>query len=72
MDHQTSLHNLVRFFETLTLAQSQDLSGVYTDDAYFKDPFNEVRGLPAVTRIFQHMFVQVENHVLKSPQLFAR
>jgi len=60
MDHQTSLHNLVRFFETLTLAQSQDLSGVYTDDAYFKDPFNEVRGLPAVTRIFQHMFVQVE------------
>ncbi|MBC3862840.1 nuclear transport factor 2 family protein [Undibacterium jejuense] len=60
MDHQTSLHNLVRFFETLTLAQSQDLSGVYTDDAYFKDPFNEVRGLPAVTHIFQHMFVQVE------------
>jgi len=60
MDHQTSLHNLVRFFETLTLAQSQDLSGVYADDAYFKDPFNEVRGLPAVTRIFQHMFVQVE------------
>ncbi|MFZ6862856.1 nuclear transport factor 2 family protein [Undibacterium sp. Ji67W] len=60
MDHQTSLHNLVRFFETLTLAQSQDLSGVYSDDAYFKDPFNEVRGLRAVTHIFQHMFVQVE------------
>ena len=60
MDHQTSLHNLVRFFETLTLAQSQDLSGVYTEDAYFKDPFNEVRGLPSVTRIFQHMFVQVQ------------
>jgi len=65
MDHQTSLHNLVRFFETLTLAQSQDLSGVYTDDAYFKDPFNEVRGLPAVTRIFQHMFVQVEKQRFK-------
>ena len=60
MDHQTSVHNLVRFFETLTPKQSQDLSAVYTEDAYFKDPFNEVRGLPAVTQIFQHMFVQVE------------
>ncbi|TNF58447.1 MAG: nuclear transport factor 2 family protein, partial [Burkholderiales bacterium] len=24
--------------------------------ARFKDPFNEVQGLPAITRIFEHMF----------------
>ncbi|MFZ6692738.1 nuclear transport factor 2 family protein [Undibacterium sp. SXout20W] len=60
MDHQPSVQHLVDFFETLTVERTQDLSAVYTNDAYFKDPFNEVRGLPAVTRIFQHMFVQVE------------
>lgn len=60
MDHQPSVQHLVDFFERLTVERTQDLSAVYTNDAYFKDPFNEVRGLPAVTRIFQHMFVQVE------------
>lgn len=34
---------------------------VYTDDAYFKDPFNEVSGIAPVTRIFDHMFVQVDD-----------
>ncbi|MFZ6850010.1 nuclear transport factor 2 family protein [Undibacterium sp. RuRC25W] len=60
IDHQTSLQRLVHFFETLTPEQTRDLSTIYSVDAYFKDPFNDVRGLPAVTHIFQHMFVQVE------------
>ncbi|MFZ6726621.1 nuclear transport factor 2 family protein [Undibacterium sp. MH2W] len=60
MDHQASLQQVVQFFETLTPKQAKDLSRIYTLDAYFKDPFNEVRGLEAVTRIFEHMFVQVE------------
>ncbi len=33
----------------------------YAADASFKDPFNEVRGLAAIERIFRHMFVQVES-----------
>ncbi|MFZ6677498.1 nuclear transport factor 2 family protein [Undibacterium sp. Tian12W] len=57
--HQASLDKLVSFFESITLAACQDLSGVYTEDAYFKDPFNELRGLPAINQVFQHMFVQV-------------
>ena len=32
------------------------LGEFYTEDAFFKDPFNEVRGLKAVQRIFAHMF----------------
>jgi steroid delta-isomerase len=59
VDHQASLDKLVSFFESITLATCQDLSGVYTEDAYFKDPFNELRGLPAINQVFQHMFVQV-------------
>ncbi|MBK7658991.1 MAG: nuclear transport factor 2 family protein [Betaproteobacteria bacterium] len=29
---------------------------VYALDAYFRDPFNEVTGLPAIQGIFRHMY----------------
>jgi hypothetical protein len=29
---------------------------LYAPDATFKDPFNDVRGLPAIERIYSHMF----------------
>jgi hypothetical protein len=52
---------LTRFFETLTLDSVARIGSVYADDARFKDPFNEVRGLPEVRRVFVHMFEQVKN-----------
>ena len=52
---------LTRFFETLTLDSVAQIGSVYADDARFKDPFNEVRGLPEVRRVFVHMFEQVKN-----------
>lgn len=52
---------LTRFFETLTLDSVAQIDSVYADDARFKDPFNEVRGLPEVRRVFVHMFEQVKN-----------
>ncbi len=36
------------------------LSALYAADARFKDPFNDVRGLPAITTIFEHMFEALE------------
>jgi steroid Delta-isomerase len=39
-----------------TLAQ---LEALYAQDARFKDPFNEVRGRPAIGAVFAHMFRQV-------------
>lgn len=55
------LDDLVDFFETLT-PQSLDLfPKFYAADAWFKDPFNEVRGVDAIRHIFEHMFRQVEN-----------
>ncbi|MDP1979995.1 nuclear transport factor 2 family protein [Undibacterium sp.] len=59
LDHQASLDKLIVFFETISLKTCQNMSGIYTEDAYFKDPFNELRGLPAINHVFQHMFVQV-------------
>jgi ketosteroid isomerase-like protein len=48
------------FFETITPASAARIDTLYTADAYFKDPFNEVRGAASIRRIFEHMFVQVE------------
>ncbi len=58
---QAALARLKNFFETLDPASVARLREVYAADAYFKDPFNEVRGLAEVERIFRHMFVQVKD-----------
>ena len=54
------LTRVIDFFETLSPASTARLGAIYTDDAYFKDPFNEVRGIDKIAPIFAHMFVQVE------------
>jgi steroid Delta-isomerase len=51
------IQRIVNFFETLTPQAVATMGELYTDEAYFKDPFNEVRGLTQVQRIFSHMYV---------------
>lgn len=53
------LERLVRFFECLRRADVARLGEIYTDDVHFKDPFNDVRDIAHVRRIFDHMFDQV-------------
>ncbi len=55
------LDDLVGFFETLTPQSLARFPEFYAADAWFKDPFNEVHGVDAIRRIFEHMFRQVEN-----------
>ena len=55
-----AIDDLIRWFETLTQESAHDAARYYADDAYFKDPFNELRGVAGIERIFAHMFVQVE------------
>lgn len=50
-----ALARLVAFWEGLTPARAAALGEVYAEDAYFRDPFNEVRGLPALHAIFSRM-----------------
>ena len=52
---------IVEFFETLTPHSVARLGEIYKDDAYFKDPFNEVRGIPAIQRIFDHMHANLHD-----------
>ena len=54
-----SLDELIAFYENFSIADVARFGEFYGADAYFKDPFNEVRGLPAIQRVFTHMFRQV-------------
>jgi ketosteroid isomerase-like protein len=57
---EATLQAVVHFFEHLTPADVSRIAGLYTSDAQFKDPFNEVQGIPAIERIFAHMFAALE------------
>ena len=50
------VERIVALFEALKPEDLQRLDEVYTPDAYFKDPFNEVHGVAAIRSIFEHMF----------------
>ena len=56
---QSSLDALIAFYESLSPDSIAHFADYYAEDAFFKDPFNEVRGLAPIQRIFTHMFVQV-------------
>jgi ketosteroid isomerase-like protein len=59
MTEDTRLAQVRHFFETISPDRVGAIGAVYTPDAYFKDPFNEVRGVPAIEKIFRRMFAQV-------------
>lgn len=55
------VQRLVQFFEQLKPADLDRLPALYSTDARFKDPFNEVQGLPAIESIFDHMFESLDS-----------
>lgn len=55
-----TLDELVAYFETLTPERVAEMGRYYADDAYFKDPHNEVRRLADIQAIFRRMFEQVD------------
>mgnify|MGYP000051739626 CR=1 FL=1 len=57
---EAALQNVVHFFEHLQPADVARIAEIYTTDAQFKDPFNEVEGVPAIKHIFAHMFEALE------------
>jgi len=77
MNSRQATHNLAVFFETLSPQSVAQLHTIYDAQARFKDPFNEVQGLPEIERIFQHMYVAlnqphfvVTGQVVDGPQAF--
>lgn len=55
-----SAQGVVDFFQELTPASIATMGQVYTVDAFFKDPFNEVSGLADIQAIFEHMFANLD------------
>jgi hypothetical protein len=60
MNTRQATENLATFFETLSPQSVAQLHTVYDEQATFKDPFNEVQGLPEIERIFRHMYVALD------------
>jgi steroid delta-isomerase len=61
---------IVHFFEGLQPADVVRMGEFYTSEAWFKDPFNEVRGLTEVQRVFSHMYVALDQpHFVVTGQL---
>ena len=54
---EAQVAGVVDFFETLTPHSIPVLGKLYDARARFKDPFNDVQGLGAIEKIFEHMFV---------------
>ncbi len=57
---EEAVTRVIAFFETLAPSDVVALGRLYAVDSRFKDPFNEVQGLPAIRHIFEHMFVTLE------------
>ena len=55
-DLRPAIDRLCTWFEAISPRTLDQLDAFYTTDARFKDPFNEVQGLAAVQRVFDHMF----------------
>ena len=55
------VQRVIDAFETLQPADVARLGDFYSPDARFKDPFNEVQGVPAIQRVFEHMFVALDS-----------
>jgi ketosteroid isomerase-like protein len=51
-----AVQRVVNFFEHLQPSDVARIADIYTPDALFKDPFNEVQGTAAIEHIFAHMF----------------
>jgi len=76
-DHSAQMTRMVQFFEAVSPDNLDRLGEFYHPQARFKDPFNDVVGIPAIQHIFAHMFVQlvqprfiVTTQVLQGNQCF--
>ncbi len=57
----TALNNLVDYFQTLCSESVAEIASVYTEDAYFCDPFNAVTGIAPIKHIFGEMFIRLHD-----------
>ncbi|KMN30172.1 isomerase [Chromobacterium sp. LK1] len=57
---QADWQALLDWYQTLTPQTLPDIGLFYAEDARFKDPFNDVRGVIRIQAVFHHMFKTLE------------
>jgi hypothetical protein len=55
-DQTKALAGYIDFYEQMTRADLARLPAIFTQQARFKDPFNDVYGVERISTIFHHMF----------------
>ena len=60
MTHRQKFAQIADYFETLTPESVVHIQNLYAPTARFKDPFNDVKGIAEIERIFQHMYVSLQ------------
>jgi len=60
MTHRQKFKQISNYFETLTPESVRHIKELYSPSARFKDPFNDVKGIAEIERIFKHMYVALE------------
>lgn len=56
-----SYNKIIEWYESLTKESLNQITQIYTDDAFFKDPFNEFTGVSKIRKVFDHMFEEMES-----------
>lgn len=49
------------YLETLSVESLAEISTYVIENVRFKDPFNDTRGVDAMSRVFRHMFENVQD-----------
>ena len=57
---KNKLTELKTWFENLDENSLKRISEFYGNDCFFKDPFNEIKGVSKIENIFTHMFTNLE------------
>ena len=55
-----ALKGFVHYWQTLNPESLTLIDTVYTSDAYFRDPFNQVNNIESIRHIFADMFVRLD------------
>ncbi len=70
-----ALEKLLDWYATLQPDSLTEIRTLYTEDAYFKDPFNEFRSRERIEAVFRHMFAtladprfMIKGHVGNGPE----
>jgi hypothetical protein len=57
----TRFEQIICWFENLTPHTLGQINTIYSAEATFRDPFNNITGLSGVTQVYQHMFDSLQH-----------